>query len=146
MKNIYLVALVVLCASVAACAQKKVPSTLDSAFKTKFLNATNITWNKENTHEYEAEFIMSGTKYSANFSDTGKWLETEHLITYDELPKAVQQSFMASHKEVQVKTVAKIENSEGTTSYEIEVKQLLGTKELFYDANGKEIQEEDSED
>lgn len=146
MKNIFLVALAILCASATGCAQKKVSNAVDSAFKTKFSNATNVSWDKENDHEYEAEFKINGVNYSANFSDTGKWLETEQVITYEELPQSVKQNFMASHKDTKVKRVAKIDTSEGETRYEIEVKQLLSSEELFYDANGKELQDDDSED
>ncbi|SRX52407.1 PepSY-like domain-containing protein [Aequorivita sp. CIP111184] len=146
MKNIFFFALAVILASAAGCAQKKVPIEVDSAFKIKFSNATNISWDKENDHEYEAEFQICGAKYSANFSDAGKWLETEHVITYNELPQAVKQNFIATHKDTKVKGVAKIETSIGSTNYEIEIKQLFGTKELFYDINGKEFQDGDSED
>lgn len=145
MKNIFLVALAILCASATGCAQKKVPEAIDSAFKTKFINATHVSWDKENAHEYEAEFKLDGTKYSANFSDTGKWLETERIITYEELPELVQQNFTASHNNAKVKAVAKMETSEGEIRYEIEVKQLFGAEELLYDANGKELQD-DTED
>lgn len=146
MKNILFFTLAVLCASATGCAQKKVPAAVDSAFKTKFSNATNVSWDKENDLEYEAEFKINGANYSANFSDAGKWLETERVITYEELPQSVQQNFIASHKDANVKAVAKIETSEGETHYEIELKQLLGAEELFYDANGKELQDDDSED
>ena len=145
MKNNFLVTLAIISAIATGCAQKKAPNTVDSVFKIKYSNATNVSWDKENSSEYEVEFLMNNTKYSANFSDTGKWLETERIISYEALPEAVQQSFMASHKDAKVKAVAKIETSEGTTRYEIEVKQLLGAKELFYDTNGKELQDDDSE-
>jgi phage repressor protein C with HTH and peptisase S24 domain len=146
MKNIILVFAAILCVCATSFAQKKVPTMVDSAFKTRFSNATNVSWDIENDHEYEAEFKISGAKYSANFSNSGKWLETEQVITFEDLPQLVQQRFMTSHKDAKVKGVSKIETSEGDTNYEIEVKQLLGSEELFYDANGKELQDDDSED
>ncbi len=146
MKNIYLIALAVLCASATAWAQKQVPSVVNSAFKTKYSNATNVSWDKEDEHEYEAEFTIEGIKYSVNFSDSGKWLETEHVISYEELPDLVQESFMASHKDAKIKAVAKIETSEGETRYEIEVKKLLGAEELLYNANGKALLDDDDID
>ena len=51
------------------------PNAVTIAFKQKFPTATNIAWGIESTHEYEAEFIENGVKHSANFSETGKWLE-----------------------------------------------------------------------
>jgi uncharacterized membrane protein YkoI len=145
MKNIFFVALAILCAVATGCAQKKVPAAVDSAFKTKFTNATNVSWNKENSLEYEAEFTMKGVKYSANFSNTGKWLETEQGIPYEELPELVKQSFTNSHKDDKLKAIAKIETSEGKMYYEIEVKKLLSSEEFFYDANGKELQDDDTD-
>lgn len=67
------------------------------------------------------------------------------MVSYKALPETVQQSFITSHKNAKVKAVAKIETSEGATRFEIEVKQLLGAKELFYDTNGKELQDDDKE-
>lgn len=145
MKNIFLIALAIICANATGCAQKKVPAAVDSAFKTKFTNATKVSWYKENNHEYEAEFTMNGVKYSANFSNTGKWLETERVITYEELPELAKQSFTNSHKDDNLKAIAKIETSEGKMYYEIEVKRLLGPEEFFYDANGKELQDDDTD-
>ena len=45
MKNIFLIALAIICANATGCAQKKVPAAVDSAFKTKFTNATKVSWS-----------------------------------------------------------------------------------------------------
>ena len=106
-----------------------------------FLNATNVKWDKENSHEYEASFEWKGEKYSANFSDTGEWLETESICAFNQLPDKVQTAFNASHKGSTIKAVAKIETSKGVTKYEVEIKQGIKTVELFYTADGTEIKE-----
>ena len=138
MKKIIFVAMVIVFAFATSFAQSKAPTAVTTAFNHKFSNATKVKWDKENAHEYEAEFEWKGEKYSANFSDKGEWLETESPITFNQLPEKVQTAFNVSHKRATVKAAAKIETSKGTTKYEVEIKQGVKTVELFYTADGKE--------
>ena len=62
--------------------QDKIPTSVMSAFNSKFPNAINVKWDKENEHEYEASFEWESKKLSANYSDTGEWLETESTILF----------------------------------------------------------------
>ena len=50
----------------------KVPDAVQSAFKTKFPEATKVEWEKESTNEWEAEFKWNGNEYSANFNSAGQ--------------------------------------------------------------------------
>ena len=116
-----------------------VPTAVQKAFEQKFPGATNIKWDKENAHEYEASFDLNSEKYSANFSDQGTWLETESSITFNLLPDKVQSTFNTSNKDATVKAVAKIETSQGVTKYEIEYKQGVKTIETLYNEDGTVI-------
>lgn len=136
MRNIFFVAAVLVCTCATGFAQTKATDAAIAAFNKKFPAASNVKWDKENAHEYEAEFEWKGAKRSANFSDTGEWLETESAIEFKQLPEKVQAAFNASHKGEMVKAVAKIETSKGATKYEVEIKQGAKTVELFYGADG----------
>lgn len=129
--------MVLICAFATSFAQSKTPTAVSIAFNQKFPNATKVKWDKEDAHNYEASFLWKGVNYSANFNDTGEWLETETPITFNLLPEKVQTAFNASHKGVRPKAVAKIETSKQGTSYEVELKQGVKTVEVFYQANGK---------
>lgn len=139
MKKIIFVAVAFICAYATSFAQSKTPNAVMITFNQKFTNASNVKWDKENAHEYEASFVWKGEKHSANFNDTGEWLETESPITFNQLPEKVQTAFNASHKVTTIKAVAKIETSKGQTQYEVEIKQGLKTVEFFYEANGSVI-------
>ena len=136
MKKIIFVAGVLVCTYATGFTQSKTPIAVRTAFNQKFPNAGKVKWDKENTHEYEAAFLWKGVKYSANFSDTGEWLETESPFSFKQLPQKVQTAFTALHKETAIKAVAKIETSKGVTKYEVEIKQGAKTVELFYTADG----------
>jgi hypothetical protein len=141
MKKIIFVAMVLICAYATSFAQSKTPVAATTAFSKKFSDATNVKWGKENPHNYEAEFQSKGITYSANFSDTGEWLETESPSTFNQLPEKVQQAFNLAHKGATVKAVAQIETSKQGTIYEVEMKQGVKTVEVFYKPDGTETKE-----
>jgi hypothetical protein len=139
MNKIILTALFLLYTVASSFAQSKTPQAVSEAFIKKFPNATHVKWEKENTHEFEASFRWNGVNYSANFSDSGEWFETESSIVFNDLPKNVQANFNASHPNVKVKEVDKIETSKGETQFEFEIKQGMKTLELLYNSDGTEI-------
>ena len=115
------------------------PEAVRKSFEQKFPNATNVKWVKENKHEYEANFEWNGVKHSANFLDSGEWLETESPIDFNDLPEMVQTSFNSNHKDAERKAVAKIETSKNMTKFEVEIKKGVKTVEYFYDQNGNKL-------
>lgn len=141
MKNTFFVAFALVCAYATVFAQNKTPMAVTTAFNQKFPNAANVKWDKENAHEYEASFEWKSEKHSANFSDTGEWLETESPSSFNQLPEKVKTAFNASHKNETVKAVSKIETSKGKTLYEVEITKGAKTVELFYNADGTETKE-----
>jgi hypothetical protein len=136
MKNILMVTLLVTTISLSCFAKTTPPNAVTTAFKQKFPTALNIIWGKENVHEYEAEFTENGIKHSANFSDKGEWLETETPVDFNSLPQKVKTNFIAQHKNAKMKEVSKIEKSDTTVIYEIEIKIGIKTKDCLYKTDG----------
>jgi hypothetical protein len=117
------------------------PLLVTQAFNQKFPNVTNVEWEKENAHEYEVEFKWNGESYSANFTDDAKWLETESVISFSQLPDKIQQGFSKDYPNVKLKEVSRIEKPENKTGYEIEFRKGLKKHELSYSADGIETTE-----
>ncbi len=136
MKKIIFIAWVLLCSYANSEASSKTPTEVIASFNKKFPNATKVTWDKENAHEYEAEFYLKNVKYSANYSDTGEWLETESPFNFNQLPEKVLATYNKTHKNSKVKDVSKIETSKGKVMFEIEIANGLKTVELFYTEDG----------
>lgn len=139
MRKVIFVVLALICANTTSNAQSKAPNAVRTAFSQKFPHASKIKWSQENDKEYEADFKWRGIQYSANFSNDGKWLETEYLTTYDKLPPKVQEVFNTTHKGAKIKAIAKIETSSGTIKYEIEFRQGSKTEEVLYNKSGDEL-------
>lgn len=139
MKNIFLVTSLCMGLSGVAIAQKtNPPQAVEKTFKQQFPNAKAIKWDKENKHEYEAEFIQDGKKASANFSVSGEWLETEMAIPQNATPQAVMDAFKKAHAGATIVEVYKIEAKTGKNYFEIEYKVKGGkTKEAKLAPDGK---------
>jgi hypothetical protein len=138
MKKIFVI--ILLCAASFTFAQTKVPEKVQSAFNGKFPKATQVKW-EEDDGEFEAEFIIDSVNYSANFSEKGKWLETETTITFDALPDAVKKVVKDGFKDNEIKSVYLVEDSEGLVYYEVDVLKKDKTIEKYYNKDGSEIED-----
>ncbi len=141
MKKIFFTVILLICIITTGFAKSKTPMVVTTAFNLKFPNATNVKWDKENAHEYEAEFDWNGANYSANFSDKGEWLETESPSSFNQLPEKVKTGFNKLHNGAKVKGVSKIDTSKGITIFEIEIMKGISIVELFYTEEGTETKE-----
>lgn len=127
--------------SAFANAQIKVPPQVKTAFENRFTKAEKVSWGKENAHEYEAEFLLGGKHYSANFLADGKWKETEAEISKTDLPGSVLNAFNLKHAGNEIKICSKITGASGKIKYEIEYFVKGKTKEVLYDEEGKPAKE-----
>ena len=130
--------MLVLCTTIYSItyAQTTVPTTVETALKQKFPNAQKPLWGKENAHEYEAEFMLNGFKTSANFSDAGKWLETEVEIKAADLPKKVVDAFHKKYAGAEITSASKIETADNKIKYEAEFTNHGKKEEALFDADG----------
>ena len=141
MNRIIIVLLTAALMSNAACAQKisadKVPAAVLSAFKAKFPTATKTSWELENANEYEAGFKLNGEEVSANFDNTGKWLETETEIKVSALPAAVQAALTKDFAGFKIEEASKIESAKDGNCYEAEIEKGEETFDVLFTPDGK---------
>ncbi|HKB44686.1 MAG TPA: PepSY-like domain-containing protein [Chitinophagaceae bacterium] len=119
MKNNFLVLVAAIAIGLSSnCQSIKVPAAVKSAFNTKYPNATNVKWGKENTKEYEAEFKLNGTNVSANFALDGSWVETETVIKIASLPAPVTAALKKKYPGAVITMAEKLEMPGGKLLYE----------------------------
>lgn len=132
---------IALLVSAGLCAQKinnkKVPAAVISAFKQKFPTATKIKWELESKTEYEASFKLNGTEVSANFDNTGKWLETETEIKVADLPAAIIAILLKDFAGYRIEEIEKIESAKNGNCYEVELEKDKENLEALFTADGK---------
>ncbi len=117
----------------------KPPLSVKTAFNQKFPNVPKVNWGKEDSTEYEAEFLMNGIEMSVNFSSDGTWLETETEIPLEKLPANVLEAVKKQVKPNAIKEASKIESDKKGILFEVEVKIGLKTRELFFKEDGTEV-------
>lgn len=111
---------------------KEVPVAVKSALQKKFSNAQELKWEKENGN-YEAGFEVAKTDYSVLINASGNILETEIEIKMAELPANAKNYVSKNYAGQKIKELAKITDSKGVTTYEVEV----NGKDLIFDNMGK---------
>ena len=128
-----------------ACGQSKtaitVPEPVKAAFTKQFPKAENAKWEMEDKTDYEAEFKMSGMKYSAKYSAAGKWMETEHKIKAEALPDPVKKAIAASYADHKIESAEMAETPDGVV-YEVDLESRNAAGgdselEVVFNAEGK---------
>jgi hypothetical protein len=136
MKKMILVVVSLLCALATGYAQSKTPVAVMVAFNQKFPDAKKVRWEKELSAKYEADFKWNSQAYSASFDVNGEWLQTETHLSFNQLPEKVQAVFKSANKGAKVREVTKIETSDGTIKYEVEVMNGFKGKDIIYSEDG----------
>ena len=139
MKKSMLTILMLIGVVVAGTAQfRKIPSDVTDAFRKKFPNAEKVAW-KDKLSSFQASFIMDDDQYTASFSSSGDWEETDRKSSYDELPDDVKDGFEKSkYAEWKPGDVYVVEKRDEDISYRIFVKKSsLQKKYLYFSSEGQ---------
>jgi uncharacterized membrane protein YkoI len=142
MKNLSLLIGTVAIFSLNACGptNKDVPTEVQSTFTQKFPEATKVKWDKENDTEWEAEFLLNGKEYSANFDNTGTWLETEYKVSLDELPASVIETLEDVYTGYDIQLFELSETADGTV-YEFTLNSGEEKLSVTINENGNVLEE-----
>jgi len=112
------------------------PEAVTSAFNKKFPTVTKPKWEKENTNEWEAAFMIGDKKASASFSGDGQWLETEVEIDPSHLPQSVSAAIKKANPDATIIESARIMNSKSEILYEADLKTGSKRTEVIYKEDG----------
>lgn len=138
--------------ALTSCAENKkkeeTPQKVITSFQKKFPNAKKVGWEKENDKEWEAEFKSENVNYSANFSNSGNWLETEHHIKTAKVPKSIKTILSNNFEDYEIEASEISETSNGKF-YEFEIEVGENNYEVKIDEQGnltKKLEEEEGEE
>lgn len=120
----------------------QVSANLQEAFDTRYPNVSRVDW-EQNGQFYEAEFADNGYENKAWFTPDGVWVMTEYDIPFAQLPQVVQDAFKTgAYASWRVDDVDKIEKTDASVIYVIEVESGEKEYELTYLEDGTLIREE----
>jgi len=142
MKKVFFLSVLFLAFGVIACGQKNVPQPLNTAFSQKYPAATSVKWASEEANEWEAEFKLSGKEMSASFDNSGKWLESETVITVKELPAAVSATLAKEFAGYKTDEIS-ILDTPVLNGFEVGLKKGETVLEVVLDNAGKVLKRND---
>lgn len=147
MKTTLRIALTILIVGFCSCTDKDtdVPEAVVKSFTSKFPDAEEIEWEKEEDNEWEAEFELGGIEYTASFDNMGSWLETERYIKEAGLPQMVLENLKANYPDHKIEEIALVEN-ETNSYYEIDLSYEEESLEVAINEDGNTLSMNETED
>jgi len=142
MKNLVILVMAFAFISGSAFSQKNLPEIVKNEFAKKYAAAKSVRWDNEDKTEWEAEFTIDGKRMSASFDVSGKWIESETIITEKELPASVVTSLNKDFQGFKKGHIEVFENSE-IKGFEIGLKKGESRIEVVIDNTGKIIKKTD---
>ncbi len=74
---------------------RKIPAAVTDSFKTKYENATKVSW-KDNIANFQASFKIGNDNAKAYYSSKGEWLKTERNYSIEGLPEEIKDGLKKS--------------------------------------------------
>jgi hypothetical protein len=116
MKTIMMTIVAIMATTIIATAQQntvnvsKYPQIVTDAFASKYPTIQVDKWKKKK-ETYIARFFTNGKKYFATFSTEGKWVQTQTIIKWKELPKKVAATHELNDNDI-IKSISTIRELE----------------------------------
>ena len=136
MKTLLVIVIVILGFNVYSLCVSSVPDAVKNAFAEKFPVKNDVTWSKEDTSRYEAEFSVHGIDTQAIFESNGKWLATHSEIALNQLPKKVVETIARNYPGCSIIEAEKIEDVNNGIFYEADIMSPKTKKELEFKEDG----------
>jgi hypothetical protein len=122
---------------------REVPELVKEAFDTQYPDADSVEY-KDNIVSVDVHFTQNGEKMKAQYTNKGRWRETEKLWSFDQLPTDVKDGFSKSkYADWEVAETKIVFRPGGVERYRVKVgKNDLQKKFLFFNKSGRLMEEQ----
>jgi hypothetical protein len=141
MKNVIILTSFFILIGLVACSQKQAPENVKKEFSQKYAGAKSVKWDSEKANEWEAEFKLNGKEMTANFDNSGKWLETETEVSAKELPGAVTSALNKDFSAYKTDEISIVENPE-MKGFEVALKNKKDELIVIFGNDGTVLKKE----
>jgi len=115
------------------------PTSVQKTFMEKYQSATKISWENEDSKEWEAKFTFEGNNLSANFADDGTWIDTERIIKNSEVPTAILETIKSIYTGWIINKIVKKETSKSGTVYDVGLKKRTEKETVTFNEDGTKV-------
>ncbi|MBK6521875.1 MAG: PepSY-like domain-containing protein [Bacteroidia bacterium] len=117
----------------------EIPASIKRSFVQRFPTAHNIRWEGTAQTHYEVGFVDEGKDKIAVFLPDGTFKETETEIKTSEIPKRVLKAVGKKYPLSKISFALKIQRSNNTTVYDLEVNTGVEDLDITLDPMGYEV-------
>jgi hypothetical protein len=117
------------------------PTAVQKTFMEKYQSATKISWDNEDTKEWEAKFTFEGYNLSANFAENGTWIDTERKIKIADVPTAIAETINSIYTGWTIHKIVKKETPKSGTVYEVSLKKSTEKETVTLNEDGTKVPE-----
>ncbi|MEN8846891.1 MAG: DUF4956 domain-containing protein [Akkermansiaceae bacterium] len=110
---------------------------VEKTFKEKYPDIEAPRWKAESNGLWEAHFEINGIKYRADFTTEGNWVETEHNLTFSQLPPEVRSAINLKFDPNDIRDIEGVDSPTHGIFYDVEFQQGSEDVDVMFDANGK---------
>lgn len=114
-----------------------VPTHIEEAFQKKYPEITEPKWESESNDSWEANFEINGEKYRVDFGKDGNWIETEHDVTFEQLPNEIRSAIEIKYRVEHIRGIEAVKNPTHGEFYVVEFQQGSGKKDVLFNLEGK---------
>jgi hypothetical protein len=118
---------------------KEIPAAIKKSFIKLFPSAHNVKWDGDPRTHYEAGFIQDGKDNIAVFLPDGTFKEIETEIRAAEIPRRVLKAVSKKYPLSKISFALKIQRSNNTIVYDLEVNTGIEEIDITLDAMGFEV-------
>lgn len=117
---------------------RSIPAVVTDAFKTKYGNATAVTW-KDKISAFQADYKIGEVEMKSSFNAKGEWLRTERKHTFTTIPADVKDGFKKSkYADLTVGDIIEVQEKDKQTQYRVTVKKGdFNKKKLVFAKTGQ---------
>lgn len=136
MKTIQIIITVGILGFTSSAFSQNAPKEVTDAFSAKYSSAKDIKWELEDGRIWEVEFKLNSTEYSAEYTTSGEWLQTENEIKIEALPENIKKTIKSDFSGFEIEEAEQVETPH-YKGYEVELEKGDHKVEVVYDETGK---------
>jgi hypothetical protein len=138
-----LLLLLFLLSSVSFAQIREIPESVKETFATQYPDADSVEY-KDNIMDVHVYFTQDGEKMRAQYTNKGRWKETEKSWSFEQLPEDVKDGFSKSkYADWEVSDTKIVYRPGGVERYRVKVgKNDLQKKYLFFNKTGRLMEEQ----
>lgn len=114
-----------------------VPDEVLKAFRQKYPEVVETSWELDTNGSYEAHFRIDDIKYRADFTKEGIWTETENNVDFNELPPDVRAAFLLKYGSEAFRGAEAVDSSTKGRFYDVEVFNGTSKVDIMFGEDGK---------